>query len=215
MQYDRFGDAITTEDLKISDIEKSELASFIENNNERYLEIFKKNEDKKYFLHMNWAAMFLSIYWMFYRRMFKEGAMFMLAMFIFSCVIFSVGITAMKDDIFAISDLEKSTMSFSSQNVTENFTDISGEFFKNNTMLNKMKSELNTKLFLYIVLPFIIFSLIFGLIADCLYRNYIFKNIKHSDGGVSKGAILGALGLMVIYNFSTDIVQKIIIKLLI
>ncbi len=71
MQFDRFGERIETEEEKINDIGKIEMASFIEINQERYLNIFKKNENRKFFLHMNWAAMFLSIYWMFYRKMFK------------------------------------------------------------------------------------------------------------------------------------------------
>lgn len=213
MQFDRFGERIETEEEKINDISKIEMASFIESNQERYISIFKKNENRKFFLHMNWAAMFLSIYWMFYRKMFKIGALFLLCLGIFSTLIFSISLVSLKDDILAIREQKNKATFYGNEYTTDEFSDLSGYFIDNQNKLNKMNSDLNSKLFSFIMLPFLVFSVAFGLIGDCLYRNHTLRKIKFSDGGVSKSALLGALGLMLSYNFIMDIVQKIIISI--
>lgn len=215
MQYDRFGDPIVSEEVGINGFEKIELASFIEKNNARYLEIFRKNEGRKFFLNMNWAAMFLSIYWMFYRKMFLEGFLFLVVVFIFSTTIFSVSITALKDDILAVKEFKNNTNFNASEIAANEIKNKSADYIENLYKYNKMKNSLNLKLFAYIVLPFFIFSLAFGLIADCLYRRYIFRKIKFTTGGVSKIAILAALGLMNVYNAIMSNIQPVIISLLI
>lgn len=208
MQYDRFGEVIEIEDEKINDISINEIGNFIENNRLRYIDIFKKNENKKIFLHMNWAAMFLSIYWMFYRKMYKAGVLFLLCLCIFSTLIFSLSLITLKDDIIAINKQEDKAMY--NQNKYSYY--INANFTEEQTKLNEMKNDLNNKLISFIVFPSIAFSLLFGLIADCLYRNHMLRKIRYSDGGVSKKAVFGALGLMIGYNFIMDIVQNTIIN---
>lgn len=210
MQYDRFGEIIETEEEKINDISKSEMASFIESNQDRYIGIFKKNENRKFFLHMNWTAMVLSIYWMFYRKMFMEGVLFLLCLGIFSTLIFSISLVSLKDDILAIREQQEKSTFYESGYATDEYSNLSGNFYENQYKLSKMNSNLNSKLFSFIILPFLVFSLVFGLIADCLYRNHLLRKIKFSDGGVSKPALLGALGIMISYNFIMGIVQKVI-----
>jgi len=162
---------------------------------------------------MNWAAMFLTIYWMFYRKMFKAGTLFLLFLCIFSTLIFSISLVALKDDILAIREQQNKATFYASEYSTDDFTDLSGYFTENQTKLNQMKNAYNGKLFFLIVLPLIAFALVFGLIADCLYRNHLLRKINFSDGGVSKAAILGALGLMISYNSIMNIIQKTILSL--
>ncbi|MDD2362183.1 MAG: DUF2628 domain-containing protein [Oscillospiraceae bacterium] len=191
VQYDRFGEIIDTVEEEIRGISKSEMASFIENNQEHYIGIFEKNENRKFFLHMNWAAMFLSIYWMFYRKMFMTGALYLLCSAIFSTLIFSISLVSLKDDISTIREQQNKATFYQSEYTTDEFADLSGYFADNQTKLNQMKNDLYSKLFSFIILPFIVFALVFGLIADCLYRNHILKKIEFSDGGTSN--IIGLL----------------------
>lgn len=215
MQYDRFGEIVETEDEKINDISKSEMISFIESNSDRYINIFKKNENRKFFLHMNWTALFFTIYWMFYRRMFKAGVLFLLCLGIFSTLVLSVTLFSLKDDIMAIREQLMKTTLADSGNTSGEFSAFPELLTENQASLNKMNNDFNRKLYTFILVPFLIFALIFGLSADWFYRDHLLRNIKFSDGGVSKLALFGALGVMLIYNFIMGLVQKFIINMVI
>jgi len=49
MQIDAFGEIIEIEEEKINGINKNKIAIFIEINQQRYIDIFKKNENNKFF----------------------------------------------------------------------------------------------------------------------------------------------------------------------
>lgn len=52
-----------------------EVQAFIAKDVGRYYAIFKKNRDKKIFIHTNWAAFFFGPIWMFYRSMWLWGSL--------------------------------------------------------------------------------------------------------------------------------------------
>lgn len=59
-------------------IKKSDWHWFIDKNASRYVDIYAKNEGKKFFLSWNWAAFFFNIKWLFYRKMYKIAVLFIL-----------------------------------------------------------------------------------------------------------------------------------------
>lgn len=204
MQYDRFGEAIVIENETIHGISKSEMASFISCNQERYMRIFKKNENRKFFLQINFAAMFLSVYWMFYRKMYLAGIVFLLCSAVFSTAVYSISINSVKNDVIAIREQQN-------QYAPGELDDI-GRYINDRSKLDQMERQLKGKLFSYVFFPYLVFTLCFGLIADCLYRNHVLRRIQYSNGGVSKVALLGALALTVCYNSIMGIIQQIILN---
>lgn len=62
----------------------------------------------------------------------------------------------------------------------------------------------------------LILGLMFGSIADWIYREHGFRKIDDQKaGGVSKAAILGALALMIVSNSITNVINDIVIKTII
>ena len=213
MEYNKFGEVVQTEEEKINGISTYEISLFIEKNEERYIRIFKKYENRKFFLHINWAALFLSVYWLFYRKMYKQGVAFLLCLGMFSTLMFSTTLVVLKDDILAIREQQNKVTFYGTEYTMDQHTDLSGYYTDDQNQYRQMEADFNKKLFCFAMLPFLVFGLFFGLIADCLYRNHVLRKIGFADGGVSKMAILGALGSMVIYNFIMDIIQKLVINI--
>ena len=59
-------------------VKKADWHFFIDKNASRYVDIYAKNEGKKFFISWNWAAFFFSTNWMFYRKMYKKAVIFTL-----------------------------------------------------------------------------------------------------------------------------------------
>ena len=73
------------------------LHDFIGRNSRRYCDIFEENENKKVFVHTNWAAFFFGPAWMFYRSMYAWGTLGLLANYIiaFISIFLVVGLYAL------------------------------------------------------------------------------------------------------------------------
>ena len=62
-------------------VNRDEITLFIQNNENFYKRKFKKMDDTGKSVSWNWAAFFMGIYWMVYRKMyFKAGAFLLLSM---------------------------------------------------------------------------------------------------------------------------------------
>ena len=62
-------------------VNRDEITLFIQNNGNFYKRKFKKMDDTGKSVSWNWAAFFMGIYWMVYRKMyFKAGAFLLLSM---------------------------------------------------------------------------------------------------------------------------------------
>ena len=86
----KYGEDVTEEIESVGGFSKQEIEEFVYNNRARYYAVFKKNENKRFFLHFNWAALLLSVYWMFYRKMYVEGIVFMLVSTLLSACLLTV-----------------------------------------------------------------------------------------------------------------------------
>ena len=67
------------EDYILDGMGQTDLEDFIDKNSKRYIDVYKKNQGKKMFLNINWAAMFFGVNWMLYRKMYKLASLLDLA----------------------------------------------------------------------------------------------------------------------------------------
>lgn len=225
----------------VNGIEKSKWCAYIENNTERYMPVFEKKQNKKYFLFPNIAAMFFGLYWLFYRKMFKEGLIFAACNFVLS-ILLSILLLAcyqgeLKEQIRIIEDYNayvQSMEDFDAYNLqdsaayeaaitgnTENdgnsnyySTEYSEKFDKASKAQEKVL-EIATVISMWGYFFSLLISAVFGLFADSIYRNHILRNIKHLDGGVSIPAIFGALAITLIVNLISNPLSEIITNLFI
>ncbi len=69
-------------------------------------------------------------------------------------------------------------------------------------------SMIRAKMTFWIMFPSLCFSLAFGLLADCIYRRYVIKNCRYSEGGVSGWSLVGGIA---IYWFFSNVIESPII----
>lgn len=181
----------------INEVPVRDYIKFIGNNHAHYIHAFKKNENKKRFIHFNWSAALFSTTWMFYRKMYIEGLVFLLVTTILSTMFtfaLNFGFSDQFRDLNRIGALEQK-ITYEYQ--MENDTTLTRELIK----LYKQKNSLNLQISLYTDLFVLLEALICGMIADMLYRNYVRKNIKQKDGGVSIGSAIAAVPLSFVVGF--------------
>ncbi len=87
----QYSDAVET----ISGFPVGDWRLFVDGNYMRYLRVFYRNENKKSFLHMNWAAFFGPGLWSFYRKLFLRGMILLLVQ-----ILLFVGLYAGSDVLF-------------------------------------------------------------------------------------------------------------------
>lgn len=178
----------------INDYGVEQLKYFIGPKSERYIKIFKKNRNKKFFLHMNWAAFFFNIYWAFYRKMYAVGISFVLILMLVVYSIIGIGAGTVKEDyesmMSEITATYEAELSEESEALEIMFEDLPQE-----VQLSVLANLLPTCT-VYIIIASVLSGAMqigFALVADQLYRNYVFKRINYADGGVSVGATIAAL----------------------
>ena len=211
-QYDRFGERLETEEEFLCGHSQSELIIFVEKNGGRYYEIFKKNKSKKAFFHINWAAMFLSVYWMFYRKMYKEGILFLVFIQILSALLATTALFATHEEILALKKQREDFSVVLSEMIQISPAD-SALITEKRSELKQQENRVFGKAAAIILISSLVVMVFFGLYADCLYRNYVFRKIRFSDaGGTSWIAVLGALGLILLSNMVGNSINSIIIN---
>lgn len=142
-------------------------ATFIENNSERYLQIYEANKDKKVFIHTNWSAFFWLDAWMFYRKMYLWGAILMLSKYLLAFGLLLAMLAAYLPQLMSA---------------------MVGE------MVQKTLSDiLFGKVLFVIVAVVLLVRLAFSLFADCIYREHIRKNIGYKGEGTSVAAVIIAI----------------------
>ena len=229
------------EEALVNGIEKSKWCAYIEKNTDRYMEIFKKNEQKKFFAFPNICAMLFGLYWLFYRKMFKEGAVFVAFNFILSLVLSVILLFAyqgeLKANVKIIDDfnayaqtLDPAELNGSKYSVTAESTEGSTETAENDAYIHstvysekyaealKAQAKIQNIATAKSVWGFffnLLISIIFGLFADSIYRNHILREIKYSAGGVSVPAIFGALVITLIVNAVSNPISQLLTGLFI
>ena len=204
----------------INGVPTVQLSMMIEKKGGRYLEIFRKNESKMVFVHTNWAAAFMGIYWFFYRKMYWYGVAWLLlsCMITFAATLSTAAI--FRDEVLAMEqqidddDMYNWENSFMEENVED--TGIASttdhvDSKRNLTDLYAKNQMLSTKMDLCIIIPSLMFSIAVSLFADCLYRRHLLKSNSIDRSGISKISVLAALPLVVISNKVTSLLAALFI----
>lgn len=188
----------------------TDLASFVDRNGARYMDIFRKNEGKRTFIHTNWAAFFFSIYWFFYRRMYKWGILSLVLLMLVSTAFTGLGILMYKSelaDALAVYSIE-------AENLEVDMGDIGVITVTNGAGYNAASGDVAKAVIKMVsvgVVAELIAGFILSLFADCIYYRHIKKSINYSAGGVSKWSLLGAAAIMLIYN---EVISPLIVLVL-
>ncbi len=216
IEYEPMSDEEMLEGIKNSDWHL-----FIDKNSSRYVEIFSNNEGKKIFFNMNWAAMFFNVYWMFYRKMYKYALIYLIISMVFSIGLTAVVTTAVKP---AVNEAQKIIEPYSQYLDKTNglygaYSDGSVEVSEILNAATEYDKEINSimgKLAFWVIIPSIIINVIFGLLADCIYRSYILRNIQYKSGGTSGWSLaIGVIVYIIINNIVlSPIVTYIVSKIL-
>lgn len=173
---------------------------FIDKNTGHYMPVFMKNKDKKVFFHINWSAMFFTVYWMFYRKMYKYAFIFLAVSLVFSLALSTVGALIIKPEIeHAFSIIEPYREQLDEDNYTIDMDMIEAQRarYEYDSVVNAAMGRLT----FCTLIASLLFNIAFGLLADCIYRAHIRRNITKKDGGTSGWSLAG--GVLVYRCFST------------
>lgn len=186
----------TLDGMRVTDI-----ASFVDKNGARYMEIFRKNEGKKRFIHTNWAAFFLGIYWFFYRKMYKWGIISLVLTLLISVAFCSLGIVMYKDELSEALEV----YGVEAENLTVEIgdtNDIGAIRVTNGAGYNAASGDVAKVIIKMVSLAVIAefaAGLIISLFADCIYYQHIKKN-RATGGGVSWLSVIAAGVIMIVYS---------------
>lgn len=172
----------------------SEWRRFVDRNADRYIDVFKKHEGKRFFLHMNWAAFFFGMNWMLYRKMYKLA---LLSCVLFSLVSVLVSGLVMLPRAAEIQQLRDERDAYHRYLDADRDTVITDEYGNRYTPevvergraaeKELLQIELQDSLMQVLLAP--VHCLFWGLCGDAVYKAHVKKNILTKDGGTSVGAI--------------------------
>ncbi len=202
-------DAIPAGEESINGVRVMELSLMIERNGSRYLKIFRKNEQKRAFLHTNWAAFFLGIYWFFYRKMYGYGM---------ACLGLAVAATFLSILLPVV--LFGGQLQEIEQQVESAYEVLySGEEAPNEAQLEALSALIDryNRMEEQQGLTYIVCTLAFGLgfrlaislFADCLYRHHLLKPGAAEHSGVSVGMAFAALPVVMLANWGISLLALI------
>ena len=190
----------TIEGIKVSDWHW-----FIDKNASRYVDVFSENEGKKVFFHMNWAAAFFNFYWMFYRKMYKYAFLYLLISSILSIAVTLTTVAVTQPAMLEAEEIIAPYTQYLDQdhNLKTGYTEGMVDFTAIQNAVDEYKTvewSVKAKATFGIIVPTVMFNLLFGLLADCIYRRYILKNMRYKSGGTSGWSIVGGLVLYPLIN---------------
>ena len=165
----------------LNGINKSDLHLFIDKNSSRYVDIYAKNENKKYFINWNWAAFFFGANWLSFRKMYKNAAIYLLISNLLSACIIIIALSAYKDQLvnsYFYNDI--------SNDIDLDYTNTYTVTYEEEpTSTDKILSNISRNVILWTILIILGTRIFLALFADCIYRNHILKQINSSLTGRS------------------------------
>lgn len=193
---------------------------FIDKNASRYMALFVKHKEKKVFFHMNWAAMFFNVYWMFYRRMYKYALLFLAVSLVFSLAVTAGAVLAFKPEFEVaqsiIAPYEPYLGDYDWSYATHGSFELMAEVRETVGEYNAAVNLVTGKLTFFVVVATLLFHTLFGLLADCLYRAYVRAHIRYTNGGTSGWSLAGGVALYLVFSrlIESPLIQLVTAKLL-
>ncbi len=199
----------------------NDIAAFVEKNQSRYMHIFKTHEGKKRFRGWNWAAALVPAPWMFYRKMYRQGVVYLVISNAISIVLsilillcFSGTLSEMKQASLDYTEWDKVATELRYENPLGQYK-TNPEYIEATENLNAAKDIVTkaatTVLLVTGITSFavsIVTLMITGLYGDCIYYHHVRKNATHiRDGGTSVGGMIGAL---ILASIITSMVESVV-----
>ncbi len=183
---------------------RSDWVAFVGKNAQRYVPLFEKHEGQRFFLHMNWAAFFFGIAWMFYRRMYKFGAIACAIAFLVSMVTTAALILPHREEMEQLGASITAYEQYKEHGgdtvlEREDGTRYSPPVVKEGLEAQRRLNDLEWNFYLVTLLVSLaVDSLVMGLCADAIYKRHVWRNITEPHrGGASIGHYLVG---MLVYN---------------
>lgn len=187
----------------------SEARTFIDKNPDRFISVFQKNKGKKWFVSLNLPALFLTPFWILYRKMYKNFALYIGGSFvsvIISMLIVYLCTFSMRNEIadlllYLMEQLD--TVDINSIDIYSLAgTDLLRDLYKYNNMVE----QLTVIYLLWIYVAGVLYNVAFSLISDCLYRGFVVNGVKcRKDGGVSWTGVM----IYIAASFVCNLILKI------
>lgn len=193
---------IESQSEEINGVPVSQWSNMLEKNSGRYLSIFRKNEHKRVFLHINWAAFFFTIYWFFYRKMYLYGILSLAVTLFISLFSLLTSSLILNDDIITIRELDNQIQEIEDAGNYNEYEDKFALELETKTVYDSYK----LKSFAISITLFISLSFVSSLFFDCIYRYFLLHKGLYTGAGVSGISILAALAVVGIYNFISEFI---------
>ncbi len=200
------------DDHILEGIGESDWKNFIEKNTDYYMPVYQKNEGKKFFISMNWAAFFLRFDWLFYRKMYKAAVIFyVMTNVLFVVLSLLIGLTY-TDELkelqvpldayheYIENGGDRTLYTPSGDPVTP---DIVKEGYRADSEIQDIKMSIILKSLLGIM---ILQPLVMGLFGNAIYKAHIKKRIHEPNAG---GASITSL----IFGWiATDVIESLVVS---
>ncbi len=207
---------------QIKGLAKCEWDKYIGKNADRYMGIFEKNEGKKAFFSLNFAALLFSFNWMFYRKMYKYALIYLLITVLFTFAVYGAVYGIYKNDIvlyekldaqyaiFRAEEQEESEFTYNSKGeitgIKIDYPDFIDEY---NAVVERLSF---LPAFLIWFLPFAM-QIFLSLLADCTYRAHVYEKLRakqQDSGGTSVGMVFASMAINAAVNIIlvTPVLEK-------
>ena len=196
---------------RLMGLRQADVEAFVEKNVERYIPIFKKNEGKKKFTSWNWSAALFPAEWMFYRKMYRQGALYLVIVNVISILLsvllllgFSSTLSQMEQAVVDSETWNSVAIEIKNENPTPlGYYKTMPEYIEaveNLEAANKIIMESATIILVVTLVTSLVINLgtmiITGLYGDCIYYHHVRRNATNiRDGGTSVAGMIGALFL--------------------
>ncbi|MBO5746965.1 MAG: DUF2628 domain-containing protein [Clostridia bacterium] len=193
----------------------SDVTVFVEKNIEHYIPAFKKNAGKKRFIGWNWSAALFPTYWLFYRKMFRIGALFLVAINVISLLLSIILAFCFSPTHIAKAEA-KTNYTYWEQKVNEyrrndpahanyenpEYAEISDKMWDEMHKYEEAEAKLRTVDLVQSIVLYLGSFLIMGLYGDSIYFDYVKRHVSSpSKGGTSFSEMMGAIIISNIITF--------------
>lgn len=176
---------------------------------ERFLDVFKKNKDKKLFISLNLPALFISSYWMLYRKMYKHFALFLLLDFAVALVVALIVYLctfSIRNEIAELSVIVAEALGTSDYSTSDIYSIMGSHGYEVMTLFQLQRQIKIIFNVCYWISCFVV-RLGVGLFADCLYRQQVVNGVlKRKKGGVSWFSALAYLAFVIGANWLLNVI---------
>jgi len=174
---------------------------FIDSHPERFIDVFRKNKGKKWFLSLNLPALFIAPYWLLYRKMYINFLACLGGSTVFSLitqVIVYLCTFSTRNKITELSAYLTEHLGTTDLTYMEKLELLSSgsDLYYDLNLFEKLSSNLLVTYVIWFLISSLLFSVMFSLSCDCLYRNFVVNGVRNKkDGGVSWTGVLIYLGI--------------------